>query len=32
METSSISCEDAAQREIGAMALHDAFFRQGATQ
>ncbi len=32
METNGISCEDAAQREIGAIVLHDAFFRQGATQ
>lgn len=32
METNGISYEDAAQREVGAMALHDALLRQGATQ
>ncbi|WP_336997867.1 hypothetical protein [Leclercia sp. M50] len=29
METNGISYEDAAQREVGAMALHDALLRQG---
>ncbi|AXF59640.1 hypothetical protein DVA43_08795 [Leclercia sp. W6] len=32
METNGISYEDAAQREVGAMALHDALLRQGADQ
>lgn len=32
METNGISYEDAAQREVGAMALHDALLRQGAAQ
>lgn len=32
METNGISYEVAAQREVGAMALHDALLRQGATQ
>ncbi|HBM2776601.1 MULTISPECIES: hypothetical protein [Enterobacteriaceae] len=32
METNGISYEEAAQREVGAMALHDALLRQGATQ
>ncbi len=30
METNGISYEDAAQREIGAKALHDALLRRGA--
>lgn len=30
METNGISYEDAAQREVGAMALHDALLRRGA--
>ncbi|WP_336654027.1 hypothetical protein [Leclercia adecarboxylata] len=30
LETNGISYEDAAQREIGAVALHDALLRQGA--
>ncbi|MDU1653191.1 MAG: hypothetical protein E6850_11905 [Leclercia adecarboxylata] len=32
METNGISYDDAAQREAGALALHDALLRQGATQ
>ncbi len=32
METNGNSYEDAAQREVGAMALHDALLRQGASQ
>lgn len=32
MESDGISYEDAAQREVGAMALHDALLRQGAAQ
>lgn len=32
METNGISYEEAAQREVGAMALHDALLRQGAAQ
>jgi len=32
METNGISYEDAAQREVGAMALHDALLRQGEAQ
>ena len=32
MELNDISYEDAAQREIGAMALHNALLRQGATK
>ncbi|MDU2021239.1 MAG: hypothetical protein E6736_13460 [Leclercia adecarboxylata] len=32
METNGISYEDAAQREVGAMALHDALLRQGDSQ
>lgn len=30
METNGISYEEAAQREVGAMALHDALLRRGA--
>lgn len=30
METNGISYEDAAQREVGAMALYDALLRRGA--
>ncbi|URO01248.1 hypothetical protein NB069_10395 [Leclercia adecarboxylata] len=32
METNGISYEEAAQREVGAKALHDALLRQGAAQ
>lgn len=32
MESYGISYEDAAQREVGAKALHDALLRQGAGQ
>lgn len=32
MESNGISYEDAVQREVGAMTLHDALLRQGATQ
>lgn len=32
METNGISYEDAAQREVGAMALHDALLRQDAAR
>ncbi|MDH0062558.1 hypothetical protein VOF77_00095 [Leclercia adecarboxylata] len=32
METNGISYEDAAQREVGAMVLHDALLRQGVAQ
>lgn len=32
METNGIGYEEAAQREVGAMALHDALLRQGAAQ
>ncbi|MDU1060897.1 MAG: hypothetical protein E7A34_00605 [Leclercia adecarboxylata] len=32
METNGISYEDAAQREVGAMALRDALLRQGDAQ
>ena len=32
METNGISYEEAAQREVGAMALHDALLRQGDAQ
>jgi len=32
METNGISYEDAAQREVGALALHDALLRQGVAQ
>ncbi|BEA10528.1 hypothetical protein VYV34_001262 [Escherichia coli] len=32
METNGISYEDAAQREVGAMALHNALIRQEAAQ
>jgi hypothetical protein len=32
MESNGISYEDAAQREVGAMALHDALLRKGADQ
>lgn len=32
METNDISYEEAAQREVGAMALHDALLRQEAAQ
>lgn len=32
METNGISYEEAAQREVGAMSLHDALLRQEAAQ
>lgn len=32
METNGISYDDAAQREVGAMALHDALLRIGTVQ
>ncbi|WP_312343925.1 hypothetical protein [Leclercia sp.] len=32
METNGTSYEDAAQREVGAMALHDALLRQGVAK
>lgn len=32
METNGISYEDAVQREVGAMALHDALLRQGVAK
>ena len=32
MATNGISYEDAAQREVGAMALHEALLRQGEAQ
>lgn len=32
MESNGISYDDAAQREVGAIALHDALLRRGAAQ